>query len=49
MPVWFIEPVAKLTVLEWQSEQSCDVVKWFDGLPVAVTPWQLAQLPVTPA
>jgi hypothetical protein len=34
-------------VVRWQVSQDAVVTTWFVGLPLALVPWQLAQVPAT--
>ena len=47
MPMWFITAPANDTVDLWQTSHGwlAGVGMWLVGLPLAVLPWQLAQLP----
>jgi len=46
---WVNVEVANVPFMVWHASQESVVGMWFDGLPVAVTPWQVAHVPgVTP-
>jgi len=45
MAEWLNVEVANVPFMVWHESHEAVVGMWFDGLPVAETPWQVAQVP----